>query len=850
MIKLSLCGEWKLLSADNKYNLTGNIPGANYTDLMKAGMISDPFDKLNEADVRWVGETDWTYEKTFELDEKMYLAEGIYLNASGVDTLAAISINGELAAKTENAHIDYSFEIKKLLKLGANTIKIDFASPIKYIEEKNKLDKMPANMNGLNGFPHIRKPACHFGWDWGPILPPSGISGNIELVARETDYFFTDTRVDEQRGDNSVTFIMKAVLNKSIIGGRVNIRVTSPIGEIILEKTIESADGINFREEIFIESPMKWYANGMTKNAEQPLYSVKFIAICEKYETDCKEYQIGVRSIKIDTSADSYGSNFAFVVNGDTIFAKGANWIPADSFISRFEDKKLEYLIRSLAISNVNMIRVWGGGYYETDKFYSLCDKYGILVWQDFAFACAPYPFYDELFLNNIKSEVENVIKRIRHHAALAIWCGNNEIETMSLGWAARRKLIEYTEIFFYNVLPEIVGRLDGITPFINGSPFGSAYMKNVNSDTVGDTHLWAVWHGLQPFKYYRSRYTRFCSEFGFESLPDIDTIKSFAHSPEDLDIVSKVMLAHQKCNSGNVKMLYYAIDNFIIPDNFKDLIYITQLVQAESIKEAVEHWRRNKIRCNGALYWQYNDCWPTASWSSVDYFGRWKALQYYSKEFFAPFTISLHEEKNKVNLTVSNETIYPAPFSVKLNVMDFKGAIVYSAIESGEVAPFTVRNIEDVLSEFKITKANRNELFVCAELISDEKTIITKTLILSKPNALKLSKTNIQKSASIKNNMCIVTLKSDTYAHRVCLHLEGSVMPFSENFFDLIPDEVKTVKIPVGTRSAESCNKELTVTCYNDLVPKYTARAAKSLKLKIALMPMNIANRIYYKFS
>lgn len=851
MKEINLKGEWSLKSydhnKDNEIEIKGALPGCNYLDLMKADILADVFYGDNEYKSKWVAEKDWEYSRQFVVDEKTIDSDFVFLKISGADTLINIYINDNLVAKTQNAHINYEFNIKKYIKLGENEIRLYIYSPINYINQKQNEDKYPSNLMGISGFPHIRKPACHFGWDWGPVLPPSGVSGYIKIQAFNYGYI-KDFTVNQRliTFDKAEIEVICDIVKKSANVEKYYLGVTVRDNKqnILLKKKdeIRESRSINI---INIVNPELWEVNGASDRKIQPLYNIECQLICQDI-VDEKKVEIGIREIELDTSEDEFGKQFAFVVNGKRIFAKGGNWIPADSFITRKTDEEIEYFIKSCVDANMNMIRVWGGGYYESDVFYRLCDKYGILVWQDFAFACQPYPFYNQEFLQNVKNEVSSVVKRLRNHTCLCLWCGNNEIESMTFSWFFKRKVIQWTKKFFYEILPQWLQEFNVNTPYWQSSPCGGEFLKKINSDKSGDTHLWHVWHGLMPFSYYRKRYTRFCSEFGFESLPDIDTVKTFADE-KDFDLFSPALLSHQKCRSGNNKIIYYMIDNYCIPKSFKELIYVSQLVQAESIKSAVEHWRRNAGRCNGALYWQLNDCWPVLSWASMDYYGRWKALQYYAKRFFNSVSISLINYKHIIIIHMINDKDKAFDGILEWSITDFDGKVFKEGSSQMNIKENSFM-ITLVSTERKFFKGNKNNCLVCGRLLDKNNNVVSEnTLFFNKINKLELKNAVFDKEITkIQDNQYQISLTSNTFAKNVFAHIKDLIMPLSENFFDLRAGEKKTITVQSDREIKES---HIDIICYNNIIPKYTKKEEKRIKAKIAMQPVNFFSRILYKF-
>ncbi len=842
-MKLDLNGIWSMSRKGEETAIAATLPGTNYEALMESGALPDVFFGTNEKDAKWVGERDWQFSREFHADAELISNDYVFLKISGVDTLADIFINEAFVAHTENAHADYCFDIKSFLIEGKNSIRIYICSPINFVNMRQKVEKFPFSLMGISGFMHMRKPAYHFGWDWGPILPPSGITGNITIEGFSKAYI-EDVEIIQQHGDGVMLKVFTDIQCLNYKGLKLLIKVSDPQMNIVYQEKIPINE-LRTAAEVEIAQPQLWFPNGFESKRTQRLYTVEVSILYLDCAVDTKEYSIGLRTITLDTKPDEYGAQFAFFVNGVRIFAKGGNWIPSDSFVTRISDEKLEYLIKSCADANMNMIRIWGGGYYESDKFYELCDKYGILVWQDFAFACQPYPLFDDDYVENVKTEVISNIKRLRHRACLALWCGNNEIESMTFSWKTNKKYVNSTEKFFYHTLPEWVEKNDSQTSYWYSSPSGGAFLKDINSDDRGDTHLWHVWHGLMPFGYYKKRFTRFCSEFGFESMPSFDTIKTFAE-PKDFSLFSETMLSHQKCRSGNSKIMYYMVDNYCIPEKFFDLIYISQLVQAESIRHAVEHWRRNGGRCNGALYWQINDCWPVLSWSSIDYQGEWKALQYYAKRFFAPLAVSLDNEKNHVSVFAVNETGRDFKGGLKWRLVGFDN----KTITEGQSHITAVSGGKAQLSAdipAGLFRKRKSDSFIVAELADHNGEIVaSNTHFFVKTRQLKLRKAEIIVLAEKVEEGYKLTLSSDTLAKNVMLNIDGMAQPFSDNFFDLPKDGNKEIFCKYDGADIE---QRLTITCYNNVAPKYSRFREKMIKFKIAAKPINVASRILYKF-
>ncbi len=836
---LSLNGKWEFSEAKTLRWLPAEVPGCNFLDLIENGIIDDPFIGTNEEKCKWVGEKDWIYRKEFFISEENLNADKILLVCKKLDTVCTVKINGNIVAHCENYHIGYEFDIKKFLTAGKNIIEIIFFSPVNYVEQFNKKEMPPPNANGQNGIVHIRKPQCHFGWDWGPVLPPSGIQDDIFIDFLNTARI-SDVRINQHHSENHVQI-------------RVDTETDKFTQEEIECKTIlthpdKKEDVLcGFSGSFTVENPELWQTFELSQKKEQPLYTVTTILSCNGKEIDRKEKKIGLKTIKLNRSHDEFGSNFQFILNGVPLFIKGANYIPPDSFPTRFTEEKMNKLLDAAQFSNLNMLRIWGGGGYESDLFYEECDRRGILLWQDFGFACQPYPFFREDFLENVKKEVAYNVKRLSHHPCLALWCGNNEIEDMSLAWCYMRKYVEWTEKFFHNILEKEIRKIDTETPFIPTSPCGTGHNEDVHSDKHGDTHLWGVWHGLQPMTYYRKRMTRFCSEFGFESLPDIKTVRFFAENG-NFSLSDKVFKSHQKCSSGNDKMLYYISSRFDLPEKFEDLIYLSQVTQQECVLDATEHWRRNKGRCNGSMYWQFNDCWPVCSWSSYDYFGNYKALQYSARHTNAPLSISIEDTEKEITVYALNDFSEEKTIEIEYMIFDFESGIkktqkeklTLKKLENKKV--FTL-NRQENLSEYDISKTA-----FCAKLYENGKLLMKKAFLFDKEKNLSLPKAEINCSYEIRNDELLITLYSEKFARLVKLESSVSSNPFSDNFFDLLPKEEKTVKItPEDHISIEELKNSISVMSCCDVIKSKNYFRNIFAKIKVWLSPMNVITALHH---
>lgn len=836
-MKRTLNGEWKFRKQGDTAWKKATVPGCDYLDLMESGDIPDPFVGLNEKKTEWVSEENREYEKSFFISDEELKSDDILLNFQMLDTVCDVCVNGKLVFKGNNCFISYSESIKSFVHSGENKLNILFYSPVTFVKEKYKQAPTPVNSNGLNGIVHIRKPQCHFGWDWGPVLPLSGITGNAEIE------FVRKAKIEYL----SVTQSLDSA--KAVVSVKADIK---KYGECECEITLTHPDGtVQIKQgesaKFIIENPKLWWTHELSDSPEQPLYTVKAKLNFDGETLESTEKKIGIRKIELNRERDEYGRNFQFILNGVPLFIKGSNYIPPDSFMTRYTKDKLEHLIDAVVFSNMNMLRIWGGGYYGSDELYELCDKKGILVWQDFQFACQAYPLFDESFLENVKRETEFNVKRLCHHPSLALWNGNNEIEQMHTAWIHMKKYVDWTEKFFYHILESEIRKYDTATPYNPGSPVGVSHNKGIDSDNVGDTHLWGVWHGLKPMDHYRKRMTRFCSEFGFESLPDIKAVEKFAE-PSDYSLSSEVFKAHQKCANGNDKMIHYIADRFCLPKRFEDYIYLSQVTQNECISDATEHWRRNKGRCNGSMYWQLNDCWGVCSWSSIDYYGNYKALQYGARHFNAPVSASIENSREYVKLFALNDRRETAEIEFEYEIFDFCGGTLESERKAICVSGGEVRCVFEISMAKLRKKFDLKSTGLAVRLMQGGRCIQQKVLLFDREKNLKLPKAKLDMKLEKGTDGFSVTVKSDTFARLVRLESKLSSEHFSDNYFDLLPNQEKTVTVKKDSRfSLDELISAVSVSCLTDIDFDKNRLKAKLKSLKVYASPTNIGNMIFH---
>ena len=674
MKKQSLNGAWILDIPGSAFPETkASVPGSVYHDLLQAGLIPDPFYRHNEDDALKIMEYDFVYSRDFSVEKDLLGCDAVLLRCHGLDTLAVIEINGQEAGRADNMHRTWEFDVKALLHEGRNSIRVTLRSPTKYIRKEFKRRPIEGSADAMEGFPHLRKAHCMFGWDWGPHLPDAGIWRDIELVGIETARF-RDVYVTQQHETGKVTLHIASHIDAVTAGEtKVAVTVTGPDGKAVCGEGAECT--------LEIPDPKLWWPAGL---GGQPLYTVEVTLSAGGKIVDTWKNRIGLRTLTIHREKDEWGECFCHRVNGVDVFAMGADYIPEDNLLPRVTPERTRRLLEDAKAANMNTIRVWGGGYYPGDDFYDSCDELGLMVWQDFMFACAAYEL-SEAFEENVTAEFTDNIRRLRHHASLALWCGNNEIESfVPMGrWVSnQQEIADYIKLYEY-IMPKLLKKEDPQTFYWPSSPSSGGSFDDPSADNRGDSHYWAVWHGLKPFTDYRNHFLRYTSEFGFQSFPCMATIESFTE-PEDRNVFSYVMEKHQRNASANGKIAEYLSQTYLYPSTFDAFVYASQLLQAQAMQYGVEHWRRNRGRCMGAVVWQLNDCWPVTSWASIDYYGRWKALHYYEKRFFAPVLVSCEEEGTLTQNTNVNREPFRVKNSARLNVSnetlnEFRGTVAWS---------------------------------------------------------------------------------------------------------------------------------------------------------------------------
>ena len=800
--QMNLGGAWRMREADSETWHSAHVPGSVYADLMADGTMPDPFWRENELDAFERMKKDYVYQRTFTVTEAQLAHAHVELVCEGLDTLAHVSLNGREIAFADNMHITWVWDVKEQLHAGENTLEIRFDSPILYCAKKAEEAPGWESSDATPGFRHLRKAHCMFGWDWGPRLPDAGIWRPIFL--RTWDAARLENALMLQAHHDGVVDV---TIRPEIAGESAwSAEITAPDGEVLTLPETTATEQL-----ITIEHPQLWWPNGLGK---QPLYRVTVRLAAG----DTRTWRIGLRTMTVSREKDEWGEEFCHVVNGVKVFAMGADYIPEDNILARVTPERTRRLLEDCKAANFNAIRVWGGGYYPDDAFYDICDELGLLVWQDLMYACAFYDLTPD-FERSIRVETQQNVARVRHHASLALICGNNEMEMFMAGansalinhrtWefvpTYPHHITDYVKMFEY-ILPAIVKETAPQTYWWPASPSSGGNFDAPNDENRGDNHYWDVWHGEKPFTEYRKFFFRYASEFGFQSFPCLKSVEQFT-LPDDRNIFSRVMERHQRNQAANGKILSYLSQTFRYPNSFDDLLYASQLMQAEAIRYGVEHWRRNRGRCMGAIIWQLNDIWPVASWASIDYYGRWKALHYAAKRFFAPVMISAEEEGELSQNPKINE-YHPAPLekSFRLNVCnetlrDVTGEVVWAlrtpdgAIVRQNQQTLTIPAMSAKwLDKVDCADASLTGHYVSFAFVVDDVAVSEGTCIFCAPKHFEFVDPRL--TVETRGDTLVVT--SHAYAKQVWLESEDADLLLDDNAFDMNPG-TKVVRVVRG---------------------------------------------------
>ena len=803
-VKIDFNPRWQFAMEGDSTFLPVEVPGNVFLDLYNNKKIPHPYFGDNEKKVQWVSRKNWVYKREFSICSKLLTRKNINLVFEGLDTYAEVILNGKKILSADNMFRQWTIPVKGILR-KINEIEVHFTSQLK-IDSLKSLS-LPYKFPDNRAF--TRKAPYQYGWDWGPKLVTMGIWKDAYLEFYDgfhiNNVFIKQNHIDEKRADltafldienSRLDNIEIEILNKKTGIKYIDKNIKSDFSNSIIE--------INFS----IDNPKLWYPNGM---GDQNIYEL-LIKVKAGDQILHKTINTGLRTVKLVQKKDSIGSSFYFEVNGTPLFIKGANYVPADNFPSTITRERYEKLISDATLSNMNMLRVWGGGVYESDEFYDLCDKYGILVWQDFMFACNFYPG-DSAFVNNVEQEATQQIIRLRNHPSIALWCGNNEVEEAWWNWGYQ-KALNYSskdslEIWsnyvglFQDILPSLVEKYSNGTSYISTSPkIGWGHKEALLS---GDMHYWGVWWGEEPFEVYEKKVGRFMSEYGFQGFPDIKTLQAVLDT-QDLKLDSPALLNHQKHPRGMQLINEYMKRDFPVPGKFDDYLYVSQLVQAYGISKAIEAHRRAKPYCMGTLYWQYNDSWPVISWSSRDYFGRWKALQYHVKKVYDKVIVSSKISNDSLDIYIVSDSMKQIKGNLQLNIMTFEGKNIYNRtievnINRNESKKIISLNLNAILPVKIKDKAVLNAIFS-----SNNKILAEKNIYFVKPKELELTKPqiNIETSKTETGYNIILTADKLVKNIRIKTNVEGKL---SDNFFDILPNRKYLVSFETNSTDSLEIN-------------------------------------------
>ncbi|MDG1791113.1 MAG: glycoside hydrolase family 2 protein [Flavobacteriaceae bacterium] len=771
-----LLNHWKFSQKGDSIWKSATVPGTVQNDLINLGEIPHPFIDSNEDSIQWISKKNWTYKTQVSVTEETLLKSKHFIRFEGLDTYADIFLNDSLITKTNNAFRSWEVDVSDVLKLE-NELKIILNSTDLF--EKKEIEKLDYE---LPESPRVftRKPQYQFGWDWGPTIKTMGITKDISLVSydkiRFKNVFLKTNSISVSKAEISAELTIYTQTKEEVI-----VQITNNNTKEIFESIINvSPEQQEYQIPFTIKNPKLWW----THNLGAPyLYNINVELLSEGYQKTSFTKNLGIRSIELVTEKDSIGESFYFKLNGKPVYMKGANYIPQNIFLPDVDQDDYVKLIDDVVNSNMNMLRVWGGGVYEDNFFYQLCDAKGILVWQDFMFACAMYPG-DEEFLENVKQEAIENVKRLRQHPSIALWCGNNE---NSEGWhrwgwkdgkteAQKQEIWNGYDTVFNHALPQIVDSLHPSVSYWASSPkFGRGDKRYLFE---GDAHDWWVWHDSYPFEHFEEEVPRFMSEFGFQSFPSYETIKYFTEQ-NSIDLNHPSIANHQKHSRGFSLIKEYMERDFPVPTKGDDYVYMSQMLQAYGMTKGIHAQRRAKPYTMGTLYWQLNDCWPAVSWSSMDGLGNWKALQYQAKKAFKNVIISTTQTEKKVAIYIVNDTFSEIKNTLVISHLDFDGNTLFeeeisfnSPINSSEIAyNYGISNREFVKenSFLKLTYGDAESYHY-----------------FLKPKNLNLKNQPIDIEIKQNNEGFSIRLISKTLQKNVFLYSKTKGT-FSDNFFDVL---------------------------------------------------------------
>lgn len=804
--EVSLDGAWEFRQADSAANSNwrpAEVPGDVHLDLLRNKLIPDPFYRRNESDVQWIEDANWEYRRTFAVNDAMLAHRHVELVFDGLDTTATVFLNDHAVLNTDDMFRAWRIDARPYLHTGQNKIRVEFFSDVKTGEKLAHQD--PAHdETRIPEKAYVRKAAYEYGWDWGPRLVTCGIWQPVRLelwnearienlaieqpdVTPQSAHLVAHLRVDaDQSAESEIAIAWHGPDNASGT----------------LRQTLALHPGLNdVSIPVDITKPALWFPNGY---GSQPLYTFTATLKDRSQTLNERTARTGLRKIVLRQDRDEWGREFAFEVNGIPIFIKGADVIPFDSFPNRVTTDRYRQILSSAKDANMNMLRLWGGGYYEADAFYDLCDEMGLLVWQDFMFASSWYPGSEE-WKSAVRDEAEYQVGRLRNHPSIALWSGNNEVESVLYaflgGLSADGKLQVWKNYLttFSGVLPRVVERLDPEIPYWPSSP-SSDYEKTTDDFQAGDAHDWSIWHGREPFANYRKHFYRFTSEYGFQSFPELKTVESFTAPEDRAGIFTPTMLAHQKNDEGNSIIHDYMLRDYAEPKDFASFLYVSQVLQAEGVKVGAEHMRRSRPRIMGSLFWQLNDCWPVASWSSIDYYGRWKALQYYARRFYSPILVSPDVGDGKASVFVVSDRTTPVAGTLRARFMTMDGTAVLEESKAVTLPPLSSASyLEFPMTAVAAKEPDLSKLVFAVDFTADGKTVSQNLVYLEPTKQVHLLPAQIQTSLAPAGKGLVLTLTSKVLARDVYLTFGDLDVKVSDNYFDLLPGEPREITLEGG---------------------------------------------------
>lgn len=797
--------------------LPATVPGDVHLDLLHAGKIADPFYRDNESKLQWIEKAGWEYRTKINATQGVLERDHVELVFEGLDTACTVFLNGKRIASPNNMFREWRIDVKSLLHAGGNQLAIVFPAPMKVAEAVAERDPWHSRTH-TDPKGYIRKAAYEFGWDWGPRFATSGVYRPAYLEiwdnARIRDIFVEQESINTASADLDV--------HVDILASRqaiATIGVSYGVGDEVASREgreVVLAPGENrISFPIAISHPRLWYPAGY---GEQPIYQFHATVKEEGHELDAREAKSGLRSVVLRREPDKWGRSFEFVVNGIPIFAKGVDVIPFDSFPNRVTEEKYRHILQSAKDANMNMVRLWGGGYYETDQFYDLCDQLGLMVWHDLMFGNNWQPGTYE-FKQDIQQEAEYQMTRLRNHPSIVLWCGNNETELLrdwngngQLPAAVHEHIWQDYLTEFSGVLAVTAARVDPQTPYWPSSP-SADYEELSDTYQSGDNHDWSVWHQNADFSEYEKRPWRFVSEYGFQSFPEMKTVESFTLPEDRTDIFTRVMLAHQKNSDGNTIIQTYMSRYFGEPKDFASFLYASQVLQAEGVKVGAESFRRKRPETMGSLFWQLNDCWPVASWSSIDYYGRWKALQYYARKFYAPVLVSPHFEGGSVSVYIVSDKVDAEVGQLRLRIMDFNGKVLKETNQTVTVAPLASKVYQQIkmTNLFSLVHLDISQLVGVVDLTIEGKEVSSNLVFFVPSKQIHLLSASISSELRQSGEGFDVVLRSPVLARSVYLSFGDADVTFSDNYVNLLPNEPLTIHIS-GKATLDELRRQLKV--------------------------------------